>query len=87
MLPDPRDNWAAENGGTYNGGVRNDAVLMHGPAGEVAMAAFCEGGDNAGGREACDALGRIGRLFWDARCADPLTPARYAMSVQRIRGW
>ncbi len=75
MLPDPRNNWVAEKGGTYIGGVRNDAALMHGLGGQVAIAAFCNGGDDASGREACDALGRIGRLAWDACCADPLSPA------------
>jgi hypothetical protein len=43
---------------------------MHGPRGEFAMAALCEGGLTAGGtgREAEGnvTLGRLGKTAWDA---------------------
>ena len=62
--------WVAEKGGSFLNGVRTGGAVMHGPRGEFAMAAFCEGGMAGGGtgREAEGnvTLGRLGKAAWDA---------------------
>ncbi len=66
MLPDPMNNWVANKGGTYIGGVRNDVAIMHGPAGEAGVAVFCEGGNDRSGKEAVNLMAGIGKLLWES---------------------
>jgi beta-lactamase class A len=70
LPPDPREAWVAEKGGSFLNGVRTGGAVMHGPRGEFAMAAFCEGGLEGGGtgREAEGnvTVGRLGKAAWDA---------------------
>jgi beta-lactamase class A len=66
---DPKQAWVAEKGGSFLNGVRTGGAVMHGPRGEFAMAAFCEGGTGPGtGRnsEGNATLGRLGKAAWDA---------------------
>jgi beta-lactamase class A len=66
---DPKAAWVAEKGGAFINGVRTGGAVFHGPRGEFAMAAFCEGGTSAGtGREheGNRTLGRLGKTAWDA---------------------
>jgi beta-lactamase class A len=72
MLPNPTENWVASKDGVnaFNA-VRNDAAIMHGPRGEVAIAAFTEGcgGSNPGPNDAGSILlGMIGELVWKTVC-------------------
>jgi beta-lactamase class A len=72
MLPNPADNWVASKDGinAFNA-VRNDAANMHGPRGEVAIAAFTEGcgGSNPGPNpEGNILLGEIEELVWKTVC-------------------
>jgi hypothetical protein len=72
MLPDHRQNWVAEKGGSFLNGVRTCGAVFHGARGAFAMAAFCEGGSGAGaGRnsEGNALLGRLGRAAWEALAA------------------
>jgi beta-lactamase class A len=72
LPPDPRTAWVAEKGGSFLNGVRTSAAVMHGPSGEFAMAAFCEGGTGPGtGRESEGnvTVGRLGKAAWDALAA------------------
>jgi beta-lactamase class A len=69
---DPKRAWVAEKGGAFLNGVRTSGAVFHGPRGEFAMAAFCEGGtssttgrDHEGNRT----LGRLGKIAWDALAA------------------
>jgi len=69
---DPREAWVAEKGGSFLNGVRTSAAVMHGPRGEFAMAAFCEGGTGPGtGRESEGnvTVGRLGKTAWDVLAA------------------
>ncbi len=69
LPPDPRTSWVAEKGGSFVNAVRTGGAVMHGPNGEFAMAAFCEGGTAPGtGRnsEGNLMLGRLGKAAWDA---------------------
>jgi beta-lactamase class A len=71
-LPDPEANWvASKDGVTIFNAVRNDAAVMHGPSGEVAIATFTEGatGPSTGlDQEGKVLLGRIGELVWQTFC-------------------
>lgn len=72
LPPDPGTAWVAEKGGSFLNGIRTGGAVMHGPSGEFAMAAFCEGGSGAGtGREAEGnvTVGRLGKAAWDALAA------------------
>ncbi len=70
VLPDPRNQWVASKGGTYLFGVRNDIAIMHGNKGEVAIAAFTEGGKGTETvHEGNDLLASIGQLVWESLCA------------------
>ncbi len=74
MLPQPRENWVAEKGGTYLD-VRNDVALFHGPLGDVAVAAFTERGKQLEGEhEGVLLLGHVGRLTWDTLVTDGKLP-------------
>jgi beta-lactamase class A len=69
LPPDPRTAWVAEKGGSFLNGVRTGGAVMHGPNGEFAMAAFCEGGTGPGtGRnsEGNHTIGCLGKAAWDA---------------------
>jgi beta-lactamase class A len=69
LPPGPRTAWVAEKGGSFLNGIRTGGAVMHGPSGEFAMAAFCEGGTGPGtGRESEGnrTLGRLGKTAWDA---------------------
>ena len=70
LADDPSQAWVAEKGGAFLNGIRTGGAVMHGPRGEFAMAAFCEGGTGAGGtgREAEGnvTVGRLGKAAWDA---------------------
>jgi beta-lactamase class A len=69
LPPDPRTAWVAEKGGSFLNGVRTGGAVMHGPNGEFAIAAFCEGGTGPGtgrGSEGNATLGRLGKVAWDA---------------------
>ena len=70
LPPDPRTAWVAEKGGAFLNGVRTGGAVMHGPSGEFAMAAFCEGGSGSGGTgresEGNVTLGALGKAAWDA---------------------
>ncbi|MEX2245902.1 MAG: serine hydrolase [Dehalococcoidia bacterium] len=66
---DPRAAWVAEKGGSFLNGVRTGGAVFHGPRGEFAMAAFCEGGTGPGtGRESEGnaTVGRLGAAAWDS---------------------
>jgi len=72
MLPDHRQNWVAEKGGSFLNGVRTCGAVFHGTRGAFAMAVFCEGGSGPGaGRnsEGNALLGRLGRAAWEALAA------------------
>ena len=72
MLPDHRQNWVAEKGGSFLNGVRTCGAVFHGGRGSFAMAVFCEGGTGPGaGRnsEGNALLGRLGRAAWEALAA------------------
>lgn len=70
---DPKQAWVAEKGGAFLNGVRTGSAVMHGPRGDFAMAAFCEGGTAPGGTgresEGNVTLGRLGKAGWDALAA------------------
>jgi hypothetical protein len=69
---DPRAAWVAEKGGADRGGVRTSGAVFHGPRGDFAMSAFCEGGaSTTTGREheGNRTLGRLGKTAWDALAA------------------
>jgi beta-lactamase class A len=69
LADDPKIAWVAEKGGAFLNGVRTSGAVFHGPRGEFAMAAFCEGGTSATtGRdhEGNRTLGRLGKTAWDA---------------------
>lgn len=69
LPPDPQTAWVAEKGGSFLNGVRTGGAVMHGPNGEFAMAAFCEGGTGPGtgrGSEGNRMVGRLGKAAWDA---------------------
>ncbi|MBI5289778.1 MAG: serine hydrolase [Chloroflexi bacterium] len=70
LPPDPRSAWVAEKGGAFLNGARTGGAVMHGPSGEFAMAAFCEGGSGSGGAgresEGNVTLGALGKAAWDA---------------------
>jgi beta-lactamase class A len=66
---DPKVAWVAEKGGAFLNGVRTSGAVFHGPRGEFAIAAFCEGGTSTTtGREheGNRTLGRLGNTAWDA---------------------
>jgi beta-lactamase class A len=72
LPPDPATSWVAEKGGSFLNGVRTSGAVMHGPSGEFAIAAFCEGGTGPGtGRDAEGnvTVGRLGKAAWDALAA------------------
>ena len=73
ILPNPRDNWVASKDGVniFNA-VLNDAAIMHGPRGEVAIAAFteCKGRVSMDpNHEGSTLLGQLGELAWRTFCA------------------
>ncbi|MEX2159603.1 MAG: serine hydrolase [Dehalococcoidia bacterium] len=71
-LPDHKQNWVAEKGGSSPGGVRCGGAVFHGARGSFVMAAFCEGGSGPGtGRtsEGNVTLGRLGLAAWHALAA------------------
>jgi beta-lactamase class A len=75
FLPNPRHNWVAHKGGTYMDG-RHDVALIHGPCGEVIVAAFTEGGRSMGDdHEGSILLADIGKMTWDALCGDGTLPS------------
>lgn len=73
MLPDHKQNWVAEKGGSFINGVRTSGVIVHGERGSFVMASFCEGGTGPGtGREAEGNVldGELGYAAWKALAAD-----------------
>lgn len=71
MLPNPRENWVAEKGGSFINGIRTGGAIFHSEKGHFAMAVFCEGGTS--GRADHDAegnriVGALGKAAWDALC-------------------
>jgi len=73
MLPEPREHWVAEKGGSFIHGVRTGGAIFRTPHGFVAMAAFCEGGSGQGtahNAEGNVTLGRLGKAVWDALCVE-----------------
>jgi beta-lactamase class A len=80
MLPDPRQNWVAEKGGSFANGVRTSGAIFHGARGHFVMSAFCEGGTGPGtgrGAEGNVLNGELGFAAWKALAADPsIVPPR-----------
>jgi hypothetical protein len=79
VLPNHKENWVAEKGGSYLNGVRTGGAVFRGARGSFAMAVFCEGGIRGGtGRQAegNDLLGKLGDAAWRALAAgDDVLPA------------
>ncbi len=72
MLPDYRENWVAEKGGSFLNGIRASGAVFHGSRRHFAMSIFCEGGTGPGtGREAEGnvLIGRLGFAAWQALVA------------------
>ncbi len=72
-LPDHKQNWVAEKGGSSPGGIRAGGAIFHGARGCFAMSVFCEGGTGEGtGRnsEGNVLLGDLGYAAWKALAAD-----------------
>ena len=69
-LPDYKQNWVAEKGGSSPGGIRAGGSIFHGARGSFVMSAFCEGGTATGGTgresEGNVLLGRLGHAAWRA---------------------
>ena len=71
-LPNHKENWVAEKGGSSMGGIRTSGAIFHGERGYVVMAVFCEGGTGPGtGRESEGniLLGRLGLAAWNELAA------------------
>jgi hypothetical protein len=68
VLPNHKQNWVGEKGGSYLNGVRTGGAIFHGARGSFAMAAFCEGGTSGIGTgrqaEGNELLGRLGDAAW-----------------------
>lgn len=78
MLPDPKQNWVAEKGGSFLS-ARCSGAVFHGTRGHFVMSAFCEGGTGPGtGRtsEGNVVLGELGFAAWRALAADPALVVR-----------
>ncbi len=73
MLPDHKQNWVAEKGGSSPGGIRTGGSIFHGERGYFVLACFCEGGVGEGGTgreaEGNELLGEIGYAAWQALAA------------------
>ncbi len=73
VLPDHKQNWVAEKGGSYLNGVRTSGAIFHGSRGHFVMSVFCEGGMAGGGtgREAEGnvLVGELGYAAWKALAA------------------
>lgn len=73
-LPDHKQNWVAEKGGSSPRGIRAGGAIFHGVRGSFVMAVFCEGGMAGGGtgREAEGnvLLGDLGYAAWRALATD-----------------
>jgi hypothetical protein len=67
-LPDYRQNWVAEKGGSSPGGIRTGGAVFHSAKGSFVMSAFCEGGMAGAGRtsEGNVLLGKLGLAAWRA---------------------
>ena len=80
MLPDHKQNWVAEKGGSFLNGVRTSGAIFHGARGHFVMSAFCEGGTGPGtGRNSEGNVfnGELGFAAWKALAADPsIVPAK-----------
>jgi beta-lactamase class A len=74
MLPNHKENWVAEKGGSFLNGVRTSGAIFHGARGHFAMSVFCEGGLAGGGtgREAEGNVlnGELGYEAWRTLAAD-----------------
>lgn len=73
MLPDYKQNWVAEKGGSSLNGVRTSGAVFHGLRGYFVMSVFCEGGTGPGtGRDAEGNVlnGELGYAAWKALAAD-----------------
>ncbi len=71
-LPNHRENWVAEKGGSFLNGVRTGGAIFHGERGYFAMSVFCEGGTGAGtGRNSEGNVinGELGYAAWSALAA------------------
>ena len=72
MLPNHKENWVAEKGGSSMGGIRTSGAIFHGERGYAVMAVFCEGGTGPGtGRdsEGNILLGKLGLAAWNGLAA------------------
>jgi beta-lactamase class A len=68
-LPDHKDNWVAEKGGSFLNGIRTSGAIFHGPRGTFALSAFCEGGTAPGSGRSAEGnrvLGELGYAAWRA---------------------
>ena len=72
-LPNYKQNWVAEKGGSSPGGIRTSGAIFHGERGYFVITAFCEGGTEAGGTgresEGNVLLGKLGDAAWNALAA------------------
>jgi hypothetical protein len=70
-LPNHKQNWVAEKGGSSPRGVRCGGAAFHGERGSFVMSAFCEGGTGGTGRtsEGNVTLGKLGLAAWRALAA------------------
>jgi len=69
MLPNHKENWVAEKGGSFLNGVRTGGAIFHGERGHFAMSVFCEGGTKGGtGRNSEGNVlnGELGCAAWRA---------------------
>ena len=72
MLPDHKQNWVAEKGGSFLT-ARCSGAIFHGARGHFAMSAFCEGGTGPGTGRSSEGnviLGELGYAAWRALAAD-----------------
>jgi beta-lactamase class A len=69
MLPNHKENWVAEKGGSFLNGVRTGGSIFHSERGYFVMSVFCEGGTRGGtGRNAEGNVlnGGLGHAAWKA---------------------
>jgi beta-lactamase class A len=65
-LPNHKENWVAEKGGSFINGIRTSGAVFHGERGSFAMSVFCEGGTGPGSGRESEGNRLNGDLGWAA---------------------
>ncbi len=74
MLPNHRENWVAEKGGSFLNGVRTCGAIFRGPRTTFVMSVYAEGGTQGGtgpNAEGNVLNGKLGLAAWRALAASP----------------